>query len=306
MKKYNLFIAVFVLFLMANMILLPKLYLNATMEGIVLWATKVTPSVLVFAFLVKILFSTENKKTENNFLKKFCVKSWGCPALSCKVFLCSILSGYPIGTIMISDLYQQGQLTRSQAGRMCSFCSTSGPMFILGTVGVSMLGNASFGYIILFSHILGAFFNGMLYRKINLPQIEHAGIQISQEKFDISKIINSTFTSVLSIGVVIAVFSVIITFFQPLINIFPSQISPIVEGFIEMTKGCSSIAQNLIGMPAIAAATFIISFGGISTIVQSIALLNKIQIPIKLFVLQKISHAAIATVISLFLSFIII
>ena len=305
MKKYNVFISIFVLFLMLNMILAPKLYLNATKEGLNLWANKVVPSVLVFMFLVKLFITLSSNCRTSPIAVKLCHKLWNCPALSLRIFLCSILSGYPVGAMMISDQYMQGKITRSQAGRMCGFCSNSGPMFIVGAVGLSMFGNAKLGFIILASHIIGAIINGFLYKNINLPEMELKQTPINHQKFDLSAIVGSTFSSVLSIGVIIAVFFVVITFFQPLIQLLPAPLSQITEGLIEITKGCQSISQNLSGISALLSATFVISFGGFSTIVQSIALLGKINLPIKVFVLQKFSHALISTIVAGLLFFII-
>ena len=305
MKKYSIFISVFVLFIILNMILAPQIYLVATMEGINLWASKVVPSVVVFMFFVKIFFSFSSSTKTSSLAQMLSKKIWNCPGISLRIFFCSILSGYPVGSMMISDQYSQGCITRTQAIRMCSFCSTSGPMFILGAVGLSMFESAKFGYIILISHIIGAFLNGFFYKKVTLPELEKHHINIKQRKIDFASIVNSTFSSVLSIGVIISVFFVIITFFQPIIGIFPSPLNSIFEGIIEITKGCQSISQNLWGPTALLSATFIVSFGGFSTILQSITLLGKIQIPFKLIILQKLTHGLLSTAISLFLFFIV-
>ena len=289
------------------MVLSPKIYIDATYNGILAWAVNVLPSVLPFMFFTKVLTNLGFTEKFSSLLKRPCQKLFNCSSVSSFVFLTSIISGYPVGATMTADLYQSGKITKSEAFRMCSFCSTSGPMFIVGTVGIAMLGNAKFGYIILISHILGAILNGILYRKMNVYDIEKTRDNSgTQKNSSLSAIVQESVLNILSVGAIIAIFFVIINALSPIFNIFPSQISCILEGLIEITKGCLSISQNLSGLWAIVGATFVISFGGLSTILQSFAMLSRLQMPIKLFILQKTTHALLATVVSAILCLIIL
>ena len=57
----------------------------------------------------------------------------------------SILSGYPIGAKIIHDLYSKDLITEEDAKRMSIFSTTSGPIFIIGAIGVGMLKNYKLG-----------------------------------------------------------------------------------------------------------------------------------------------------------------
>lgn len=298
MKKYNIFISVFVVYILLNMVLFPKIYISASFNGIKAWALQVLPSVLPFIFFTKVLSSLGVFDKNPPFLAKPCRTIWNCSSSSFFVFLSSIISGYPVGAAMTADLYQTGKISKSEAFRMCSFCSTSGPMFIVGAVGISMLSNVNYGYIILISHILGAFLNGILYRKIHVIDTAPPSFSQTDKKINLSSVVLDSALSVLSIGTVIAIFFVVITTLSPLFSLFPTSISPLLEGMVEITKGCQSISNCMSGLSAVVCGTFIISFGGISTILQSITLLSKIKMPIKLFVLQKLTHALLSTFIA--------
>lgn len=285
------------------MILFPSLYIKQTLNGITAWALHVLPSVLPFMFFTKILTSLGTIEKFSTRFNKITYKLFKTPAISSFVFLTGVVSGYPIGAKMTADLYLSGKITKQEACKMCSFCSTSGPMFILGAVGVGMLGNSTYGYIILISHILGALINGILYRNLkikNEESIEHETNR-NQPK-DLSSIILDSTLSILSIGSIIAIFFVIITAFSPIFSFLPSKISAILEGIIEITKGCSVIATSFHGALRIIPCTFIISFGGLSTILQSLTMLNKLKMPVALFILQKTTHAIISTFISIILT----
>ncbi|MBQ8908859.1 MAG: hypothetical protein IJY90_01010 [Clostridia bacterium] len=299
MKKYNIFLSLFIGYLLINMVLMPKVYINATYSGIKAWALNVLPSVLPFMIFTKLLSNLGMVDKCARFLASPCKKLFNCPSSSAVVFLTSVISGYPVGAAMTADMYQTGKISKSEAFRMCSFCSTSGPMFIVGAVGVSMLGSALYGYIILFSHVLGALLNGLIYKKLKVVDVKSDIRQHIQSQNDLSTVIQNSVLNILSVGAIIAIFFVIITSLSPIFNLFPPQIACILKGIVEITKGCSDIAESLGGIWAVATATFVISFGGISTILQSITLLNKLQMPIKTFVLQKTTHALIAVGISL-------
>ena len=300
MKKYSIFLSIFIIYIIINMVLFPSLYINVTLNGISAWAFNVLPSVLPFIFFTKVLTSLGIVEKFSNLFKKSCNKLFKTPPVSSYVFITSMISGYPVGAKMTADLYLSGKITKSDAFKMTSFCSTSGPMFIIGAVGIGMLKNATFGYIIFISHILGALLNGLLYRNIKVKEekIEYTEKTNTQ---NLSTMVIDSALSIITVGTIIAIFFVVITSLSPIFNLFPPQISCVLEGIIEITKGCLDISTNIHGALSVVACTFVISFGGISTILQSITMLNSLRMPIKLFILQKVTHAILSTIISLLL-----
>lgn len=306
MKKYKSFISIFIIYLIINMIISPEIYIKQTFNGISAWALNVLPSVLPFILLTKLLNTLGFTEKFSKIFAKPCKKIFNCPPVSSFVFLSSIVSGYPVGATMTADLYQSGKISKSEAFRMCSFCSTSGPMFILGAVGISMLKNAKYGYIILISHILGAFINGVFYRNLqakNEDKLKYTNK--TQTTKNLSDIVLDSSLSIISVGTIIAIFFVVIYSLSPLFNLLPMQLSCILEGIVEITKGCQDIAYNFSGILCLLATTFVISFGGFSTILQSMTFLSKIQMPAKIFIFQKLSHALFSTALSLILFFVI-
>lgn len=302
MRKSSTFLSVFVLFVIINMILSPSLYIEQALNGISAWAFHVLPSVLPFIFFTKVLINLGKMDKLSSISGKFTTKLFKTPAISSFVFLSSIVSGYPIGAKMTADLYQNGEISKSDAFKMCSFCSTSGPMFIVGAVGAGMLGNVQYGYLILIAHILGAILNGLVYRNLKVKNNENISKEISTIKpsqNDLSSIVLDSVLSIISVGAIICIFFVIITSLNPIFSIFPPQLASLFKGIVEITKGCTEIAIHFKGILSIIACTFIISFGGISTILQTITLLNKLHMPTSLFVLQKFTHAIFSTIISI-------
>ncbi|MBQ3494408.1 MAG: hypothetical protein IJA69_03235 [Clostridia bacterium] len=217
----------------------------------------------------------------------------------------SILTGYPVGCKLVADLYYCGDLTKNQAKKSLCFCSNSGPMFILGSVGISMLFSKSSGYILLISHILGALINGLFYR--NLKPKDDKPYEISQKQNNTENIISSSvldsITSILLVGGMIVLcficitiiqninlFSPICSFFE-IFNIDKSITNSILSGIFEITKGCLDVSNLSISSDIkTIICSFLISFGGFSTIMQAMAFVKDIT-SYKFMILQKTTHA---------------
>lgn len=299
MKKYNIFLSIIVVYILINMITFPQLYMQRTFDGLSAWACNVLPSILPFIFFTKVLSTTGLTEKISSLFEKPCKALYKTPSISSYVFFMSAISGYPIGAKITADLYTCGKITRSDAFKMTSFCSTSGPMFIIGAVGAGMLHSAKLGYIIFISHIAGALLNGIIYRKLKIKNDTKFtnNLELGHQKQDLGSIVIDSTLSVLSVGAIIAVFFVVITSFSPIFNIFPSSISSVLKGLIEITKGCIDISLLSNTTFKILTCAFVISFGGISTILQSLTMLNKLNMPVWLFVVQKLTHAIFATLI---------
>lgn len=302
MKKYNIFFTILVIFILLNMVLSPAKYVSTTYNGITAWALNVLPSVLPFMFFTKLLSNFGDINILSKPFSKPCKLLFNTSQSSACVFFMAIISGYPVGAKLTSDLYLQGKISKTDAYRMTSFCSTSGPMFIVGSVGALMFKNVTIGYLILLSHILGAIVNGVLYRKLKVDDIGQVPSSNKITKSDLSQIVTDSALSILSVGVIIAIFFVIITAFMPIFSIFPSPINELLQGIVEITKGCMEISKFSNLRLAVILTSFVIGFGGISTILQSMTFLEKIKMPVKTFVLQKFTHGIFSALIMLPLS----
>lgn len=56
-------------------------------------------------------------------------------------FIMGIISGYPVGAKIVTEFRKNGDCSKAEAERLLAFTNNSGPLFIIGTIGVSMFGN---------------------------------------------------------------------------------------------------------------------------------------------------------------------
>ena len=58
-----------------------------------------------------------------------------------------IVSGYPVGAKIVCDLRNKNILTKPEAERLLAFNNNSGPLFILGTIGIGLFKDTTTGII---------------------------------------------------------------------------------------------------------------------------------------------------------------
>lgn len=298
MRKKNLIFFIFLLCLLLAIVISPAKFISAGLNGISAWAFNVLPAVLPFMIITSLLINTK-------LVEKICfplsppfVKIYKTSPYSLYVFIISILSGYPVGSKMIADLYESDKISQTDAFRMSSFCSNSGPMFIVGSVGVGMLCSTTAGYIILLSHILSALLNGLLYRNLKVRNTKSEVKIKNTTSLAFGDIIENSCRSILNVGAIIMLFFIIIEFISMIISFLPTNIQSVIFGFIEITKGVKSISLCYEIKMATILSSVVITFGGLSTAFQSISLLKRVKMPLSLFLLQKFTQCIFAGIIS--------
>lgn len=288
----------------------PEVYITSCLNGIMVWATVVLPALLPFMFFTKTLTELGVADILASKFKLF-PKIFKVPSLAIYVFILSILSGYPVGAKIVADLYESGAISKEEAYKITTFTSNSGPMFVLGSVGIGMLTSRKLGIIILISHILGALINGLIYRNHKENSTEINKKIIEKNNLSIGDLMWNTVHSVLIIGGFIALFFVIIeiinnlNIFSPISNLFSkifncdaNIFTAIFNGIFEITRGCLDISKlGLSELVSGTLCTFIISFGGLATTMQALVFLKKFDMRFSFFIKQKITHAIFASVI---------
>ncbi|MBR1984394.1 MAG: sporulation integral membrane protein YlbJ, partial [Clostridia bacterium] len=139
-------------------------YINEAFNGITIWATLLLPSLFPFFFFTRLFTSLNLTSEISKVFGKITKRLFNCSGESGYAFFMSIFSGYPVGSKLTADLYSKNIISSYEAKKMVSFTSNSGPMFILGTVGIGMLISKTAGLILLFSHIISAILNGIIFR----------------------------------------------------------------------------------------------------------------------------------------------
>jgi hypothetical protein len=158
--QYRIVIAVAMC--MAGILAAPGVALSSAREGLDLFMTIVLPTLLPFFIFSRLLLETPVAEDAGRLLEPVMRPLFGCPGPTAFAMTVSFLSGYPAGSRIVAALYEQGRLRNDELRRAACLCSTSGPIFMLGAVGVGMFGSERIGWLILLSHYQAVILTGIL------------------------------------------------------------------------------------------------------------------------------------------------
>ncbi len=296
----KLFPPLFVASVLLALLLSPARYFVSVQKGVLLFASSVLPSMLPYFFFTKLLTGTGCVGTLSTTVGKPLGKVWGNSPVTAYPFLMSLLSGYPVGARVLADLYEKGLLTKEEAARAASFCSTSGSMFVLGSVGAVILGDAKAGVVILVTHYVGAFLNGLLYRGKKSEVCPPAMPLSSQSGALLSEAMYESVLSLALVGGFIAVANLLGDMFFDLLGLTGLALGGKTAGAVlysvfEVTRGCVEFAA--LGIERVwtaALCAFAVSFGGLSVLLQSLAFLGKTGLKWGKFLLMKTTQALLS------------
>ena len=303
------------LYVIAAFALFPERYLSSVKNGLYLFSSCVLPVLFPFFFLTKLLTSVGNVGFIANIFRKPCQKFFKMPPVFSYVFFMSALSGYPVGAKLTSELLTQGD--KAANTRLAAICSTSGPVFILSTVGFSMLGEKGAGLLILCSHLLAV----LTFALASAPfskRLPPAALDYVPSKASDHALSESVYSSVISILMVGGFITLFYTFTDMIASTFllklpgallfeaisalnlPADLfRGVFSGMVEMTRGCREISSSLVPFYLkVCCCAFSVTFGGACVILQSFAFLSG-KIRCGLFILYKLLKAALSFIICL-------
>ena len=308
-------ICVFILFL----VLFLSDNLLAAKNGLLLWASSVVPSLLPFFIATELLGYTHIVPVLGRLLNRFMRPIFNVPGEGAFALIMGIVSGYPVGAKIVSNLKKQGVCSNEECERLLSFTNNSGPLFIIGTVGVSLFSSSKIGLQLFFVHLVSCLLVGFLFRwwkcknnyfsgkRSNSSTVNYVSFNNLGSVLSVS--IQSAIHSVVIIGGFVVLFSVIVsmlnsskilsvlcTFLNPFLHVlkFPTTYSSsIITGIIEVTNGVKLAAIDTSPF-SIIICSFLLGFGGISVLLQVLSITSKAKIAIKPYFIGKLLQACFA------------
>ena len=321
-KKYFFSIIIFVFTIC--LIIFSSSNLVAAKAGLNLWATSVVPSLFPFFVATELLVNTHIPYILGKLLNNIMQPIFNVSGEGSFAFIMGIISGYPTGAKIACDFLEKNILTKEECERLLSFTNNSGPLFIIGTVGINMFGNSTIGLLLFITHLLSCVTVGFIFRfwKINHSlnktlksnSCKTKEINLSNLGEIISDSIYKSIYTIMMIGGFVVLFSVIISIFKAskflnmlvsfispclkAIGIPPTFIAPFITGIIEITNGIalmSNIHIKAISINIILT-SFLLGFGGISIFLQVYSIVSKKDLSIKPYIIGKILQALFSAI----------
>ena len=110
----------------------------AVKNGLSLWANSVVPSLFPFFVATELLSHTNIINQLGNILNFIMKPLFNVNGKGSFAFIMGIISGYPIGAKIAANFRKNNICSKEECERLLSFTNNSGPLFIIGTVGISM------------------------------------------------------------------------------------------------------------------------------------------------------------------------
>lgn len=322
-KLKQLLLPVILTVFTACLVIFSNTNLSAAKNGLVLWANSIVPSLFPFFVATELLSHTNFTYYLGKILNKFIKPIFNVRGEGSFAFIMGIISGYPIGAKIAANFRQNGICTKEECERLLSFSNNSGPLFIIGTVGITMFGNSTIGILLLVTHLLASITVGFIFRfwkyNVNSQVIRNNSYINSKDNITLSNLggiigtsITSSINTILLIGGFVVLFSVIISILQTsqLLDVFANCLNPIfnllhipekfstgfISGIFELTNGlniiCNIPEKNL--SINIIMVSFLLGLGGISILLQVWSTIAKTDLSIKPYILGKLLHACIS------------
>ena len=202
-----------------------------------------------------------------------------------------IMSGCPLGAKTACELYAEGQIGRSEAQRLTFMCNNTGPMFVVGVVGESLLGDKKTGIVMLIIQYLSAFAVSVCHSLIFKNDKGSRTKPEFKAKTDVCSVLNesvmSAVGSITLVGGFIVLFSVICAIVQKCGSEALLQGNEgLLFGILEVTNGAGKLSALANADKALICG--IIAWGGLSVHAQSSAFIRSAGLSVRKYIIGKL------------------
>lgn len=291
-SKKTQFIVLLAAMFSAVMIIFPQVTEMGSKTAIMLWINSIVPVMLPFFIFSEFIKKTGDLRRLPSGIYPFAV---------------AFLSGYPMGAKVVGDFIKENKITVNKGISILSYSLVTGPAFILFTVG-NFIGDQKAALVIALSHYAGALINGIIFRSDETKTLKafRGNAYYSRDYLEnFTESIVCGFKAMAMILAYLMFFTIGITLleywgvFSGLKN---QWLESLVKGIFEMTIGINSIGLCDINIKFKSiAASFLVSFGGMSVIGQSVSMTGGTGIGLLDILKIKMLHGILAAIITVIL-----
>lgn len=309
MKKSTMLLGLCACFLIYALLRYPSAMLTASAKSVELWLGKVFPSLFPFLAACGLLFRIGAAERMGRLLRPLMRPLFHLPGIAAFPFFLGILSGYPMGAKITAMLYEKKQITLTEARHILVFSNNPGPLFLVGTIGAGFFGMPVLGYLLLLSSFFGAIVTGILWRfGKKTPAIARPASAPPMAACSVTEALSTSVSdavnTILLIGgylILFGAFSAAMTqtgLFSCLSRLLsflplsPEALGGFCSGMLEMTNGAYLLSRSPDPLRLrLSLTAFLVSFGGLSILGQTLGVLAAVPIEKKDYLKGKFLNA---------------
>lgn len=308
-SKINALITFTITISITYLIIFPKSSIDSVLNGTNLFINSVFPTLFPFLILTNILINYGGIDIFAKLLGPIIAKPLRISKNSIFPLLISFICGYPLGIKYVNDMYNQKIIGKNEFIRMTNIASNASPLFIIGTIGVSMLQNKTFGYILLFANYVSCIIMSFIIPIKKDTLIPNIKLDKHKSKNNFGDILKFSLENALKTCAIVGGFIILFSLVKEiLINNFYTQIllkelpvlKSIIIGIFEITNGINLLIDTNISIQLkLSIISFLCSFSGSCIILQCYSFVYKnTEFKINKYIFYKLIQAIIAFVIT--------
>jgi len=259
-------------FLCASFALFPHKVLYGAQTGLALCINAVIPSLLPFLLLSNCLIKSNFSRPLGVLFSKILSPVTGLSPQGCVLYITGLIGGYGAGARAVKDSYDNGDITKNEAEALLAFCNNSGPLFVIGTIGITFLESKNDGIILYLIQIITSLICASVFAMNNDGKTKDLRTEweyYKRNKPSAGRLISQ---AAISSGNAIIGVCVFVISFSAALAVFPKDEFIVLSGICEVTKGCADAARLIQNpFPFISA---MLSWGGLSVHFQTGCLTN--------------------------------
>lgn len=303
MKKRILHIGL--VLIVTLLIINPQKSVEYASEALSLCATIIIPTLFPFFVCSGLLIYSGFCQVLSNFLCPVMRPLFNVNGSGAAAFILGIISGYPQGALTTCQLYEKSYLSKTEAERLLAFTSNSGPLFIMGAVGIALYHSPKTGVILYVVHIISAIFTGVIFRFYKRKTYSADTMEITVEEKSFPEIfsvaLQSSTQSILSVCASVIFFSVISSIAMDYIPV-SGNLKAILKGVMEFVGGVTAISYTR--MPIIyklAISAGIVGFAGFSVHLQVMNIVSRYGLSLFPYFIGKTVQGVISVILAILL-----
>jgi sporulation integral membrane protein YlbJ len=307
---------------------------NAAVRGILIWWDVLFPALFPFFVISELMLGFGIVHFFGSLLDPLMRPVFRVPGIGGFVLTMGFASGYPVGSRLTSQLWEQKLVSREEGERLVAFTTTSDPIFLIGAVSVGffhdagmavVLGTAHYGTALLVGLLMRYHGGGVMSKQALTPgsgnlisrsfnAMHHARLQDGRPfGLMLQQAVRSSIQLVFVIGGLVVFTSTVLEMLSAghilqgmhngaeiVLQLagFPEGLSEaVVGGMFEVTLGAKAAGGAAASIPLAykaAMGAFILSWAGISVHAQIVSILHKTDLRYAPFVLARIIHGVLA------------
>jgi len=283
-KKLAFSAATLAVCVLTVLLLLYEPYTSEAVRGtLALFVNRVLPPLFPYMVLSRVIVSFDLLAPLARFA---CVgRLFRLPERASSVVLTGLLCGFPVGAAGTCTLYENGGISKNDAGRLAALSSNAGPAFLLGTVSALWNSKAYGGFLLAVqtvSALLIAFCAARAVPMNTKDSSPSAAVAKGTFAEELCRAVSESASACLSVGAYIVFFRVAAVMFSRMVPVM----APVFGVLFEFSSGCADGADTG-GIRGIFMTGFAVGAAGLSVMMQNSSFLGRCGIPMKILWITK-------------------